>query len=57
MFVKTTHGYIIHLTFFFRAKDVKPIVDQIKKVIKNKKNDSTNKVLGLKLLNLCLMQG
>ena len=33
------------------------MVDSIKKIIKNKKNDSPNKVLALKLFNACMMQG
>ncbi len=36
---------------------MKPVIDTIKKIIKNKKNDSPNKVLALKLLNDCLTEG
>jgi hypothetical protein len=36
---------------------VRPVIDTIKKIIKSKKNDSPSKVLALKLLNDCIMQG
>jgi hypothetical protein len=35
----------------------KPIVDTIKQIIKDKKTDSQSKVMAIKLLNLCLMEG
>jgi hypothetical protein len=36
---------------------VRVIVDSIKKIIKSKKVDSPGKVLALKLLHTCIMQG
>ena len=39
------------------SKEVRPIIDTIKKVIKDKKADSPSKVMALKLLNQCLIQG
>jgi len=36
---------------------VRVIVDEIKRIIKSKKNDSPSKVMSLKLLNVCVMQG
>lgn len=38
------------------SKEVRPIIETIKKIIKNKKKDSPIKLLALKLLNDCLTQ-
>ena len=39
------------------SKDVRIIVDTIKKIIKGKKVDSPGKILALKLLNYCILNG
>ncbi|CDW78543.1 UNKNOWN [Stylonychia lemnae] len=39
-----------------QTKEVRPIIETIKKIIKNKKKDSPVKLLALKLLNDCLTQ-
>jgi hypothetical protein len=61
MFVKQNQKYVFNtlstINTYGYSKEVRPIVDTIKKIIKNKKNDSTNKVYALRLLNQCLMEG
>lgn len=46
-----------YLPLILSRKEVKILVDSVKKNIKNKKTDSPSKILALKLLHLCIMNG
>ena len=53
---RLTKGMIYAWMITLSSKDIKPIVDTIKKIIKDKNSDSPQKLLALKLLNQSLMQ-
>ena len=48
--------FLILSNVLYYSKEVRAIIDTIKKLIKNKKKDSPSKLLALKLLNDCLTQ-